>query len=252
MIKITEKFGGFFDEVEGENTIRRYADTIIKGYLLSLNFTPVTKDFSDILNLDIVISDLPPSLSGRNFNFDYSDGDRLATRTGWGLGEYRHVHLMVDYQQINQLLQFMHQKIKIVGDEIAVQAGGESIFLVDARVPSWIGLRHNDVLTLNLNNKIERNKKMNRTSCHSVSPTEINQTGFFNQHKGSQVGSKVNGEFAQSAAGIAGYGGAIAKQSMKKSRDAGAKSFDGSEAGKNKQAAASVDMKSRIKNLEKK
>lgn len=64
------------------------------------------------------------------------------------------------------------------------------------------------------------------------------------------MGSSMNGQFAQSAAGVAGYGGSIARQSLKKSREAGAARFDESEAGKNKAAEAQADMRARVKKIE--
>jgi hypothetical protein len=253
MITIRKKGDGFFDEVYGEFTIRHYGYTKIKGYLSSINSTPQDKDFSDILNLDIVITKLPTMLAGSKFNFDYQDGDRLATRMGCGFGEYRHIHLMVNQHQANQLLHLIHKKVEVVGDEIAVmQKGNGSIFWVDESAPVLMGLSTDHQLTTEIRARCVRNKKLNRTSCHSVRPIEINQTGFFYKEKGCQMGSKMNGEFTQAAAGIAGYGGAIARQSMKKSREAGKAGFAGSEVGKNKAAADQVDMRQRVKKLEEK
>jgi hypothetical protein len=59
-------------------------------------------------------------------------------------------------------------------------------------------------------------------------------------------GSRMNGEFAQAAGGMAGYGGAIAKQSMMKSRESGKAAFAGSAAGKKKAAQDMEQMVGRM------
>jgi hypothetical protein len=64
------------------------------------------------------------------------------------------------------------------------------------------------------------------------------------------MGSGMNGKFAESAAGVAGYGGSIARQSLKKSREAREARFAESESGKNKAAEAQVDMRARVKKIE--
>ena len=63
------------------------------------------------------------------------------------------------------------------------------------------------------------------------------------------AGSGMGGQFSNAAAGVAGYGGAIAKQSMGKARDEGQKAYAGS--GKGKQAAAqkAVDHDKLVKKL---
>lgn len=89
----TQPKSDFFDEVLQDVTIRHYGDTHISGYLSAINFTPAFKEFSDVLTTDVVVTKPPPFIAGCNYRFDYDGVDRLATRVGFGLGEYRHIHL---------------------------------------------------------------------------------------------------------------------------------------------------------------
>jgi hypothetical protein len=226
MIKTEKKQDGFFDKKSGETEtlVRSYANTHIFGYLSSMNFTPAHKSFSDSLNLDIVITKLPTFFWGCDFHFDYLKKDRLATRVGFGIGEFRHVHLSVDQQQINQLLQLFHKKIEIVGDEIALTHPSHgSFFWVDERAPLWMGLPPEHELVSQIQEGVKKNRRLNRTSCHSVKPTTIKQASFFNFHLNNEekaMGSNMSGNFAVGAAAMSGYGAEVVKKSMEKARAA--------------------------------
>jgi hypothetical protein len=178
MIKMNKK-DGFFDEQIGDVLVRHFADTTVRGWLSAINHTPANADYSEILNIDIVVSDRPQTFG--KWNFEYPDGYRLAIPSWWTRTKFRHVHLMVDQQQISQLKKLMYKKIDIVGDEIALtKAAGGSFFLVDARVPGWLGLPPVHELVDEIRAGCNRNKKLNRTSCHSIKPQKIERAGFFN------------------------------------------------------------------------
>lgn len=73
---------------------------------------------------------------------------------------------------------------------------------------------------------------------HIVPDTELSWIAPGTQSAG--AGSQMSGQFSNAASGVAGYGGAIAKQSMGKAREAGRGIADG-----NNQAASAAQSKAR-------
>lgn len=177
MIKIIKSES--FDELFGDTIIRHFSKTRVVGYLVAVNHTPSTASWSDILNVDVVISH-HSNLFGK-YTFEYTPaGERLARRGRWAMGEFRHMHLMANQNQINQLQSLLYKKIKIEADEIALSHPARgSFFWVDERVPFWLGLPAGHPLVFQTRAAALQNQVLNRSSCHSIKPTNIERAGFF-------------------------------------------------------------------------
>lgn len=177
MIKIKQK--QIFDELYGDVTIRHFAHTRAVGYLAAMNITPASASWADNLNVDVVIADHDNWFGKYEFHYPLN-GDRIATRNFLAIGEFRHVHLMANQQQINKLTGLLGKKIKIEGDEIALTSPrGHSFFLVDERVPAWLGLPFDHQLVDQTIFAAQLNRMLNRSSCHSIKPALIERAGFF-------------------------------------------------------------------------
>ena len=225
MIQIEKMKDGFFDELFGDCTVRNYAKVRALGWLAAINTTPRDADFSDILNLDIVLTNLPVWLSGKQFYFQYKNGGRVARHDGPLLGEFAHVHLQASGVVVAQLQTLLHKKIEIAGDEIALsRPGGGSFFWVDAIAPVWMGLDEKNWLNIEVSAALIRNKKLNHTSCHSIKPDSIRKVKFFyngNKKGETKMGSQMGGNFGVGAAGVSGFMGQAAKKSLEKARASG-------------------------------
>ena len=180
MIKIQKLENGFFDELFGDCTVRHFASTRAVGWLSAINQTPIDADFADILNLDVVLTSLPPWLSGKQFYFEYENGNRIARHDGPIIGEFAHVHLQVNAEVVEQMKALLYKKIEIIGNEIALsRPGGGSFFLVDEKSTRWMGIDEKDWLNIEISAAIIRNRKLNCTACHSIKPSKIEKVKFF-------------------------------------------------------------------------
>lgn len=221
MIQI-QKLDAFFDELFGDCIVRHFASTSAVGWLSAISKTPAAAAFSGVLNMDVVLASLPPWLSGRQFDFDYKNGDRVARHTSPFLGEFQHVHLLVDQEGAAQLQALLYKKIEITGDEIAVtRPGGGSFFWVDPIAPIWMGIDEKDFLHTEISAACRRNKKLNYLPCHSIKPNRIQKVNFFYNQRRNEMGNQMSGNFGAAAAGVSGFMGETAKKSLEKARASG-------------------------------
>lgn len=234
---------GFSDETVLSLLVRRYAQTKASGYVCAVNLTPFAVNYSEVLNIDLVLSEYPPMLSGR-FEFDYSNPEkRIARRTGWGVGKFEHLHLSADQPTINFLLQHFGKKVWLDGDELAIQSSGKSWF--------WQTSQALELLQVDASNELHKIVKeaerlaagMGESACHSISVHSVADGREI------RCGSGMAGHFSAAAAGVAAYGGSIAQNSVKKAREASKENYKNSEGGKNKEAADRLDMQNRMENL---
>ena len=180
MIQIQKLENGFFDELFGDCTVRHYASTRAVGWLSGINTTPSDADFSDVLNIDIVLTNLPPWLSGKRFYYEYKNGSRVAHHDGPFLGDFAHIHLQANKEVVADLQALLYKKIEIVGNEIALsRPGGGSFFWVNSVAPVWMGIDSRDWLHIEIGAAEIRNRKLNHTACHSVKPDSISRVKFF-------------------------------------------------------------------------
>ena len=226
MIQIEKMKDGFVDELFGDCTVRHFATVRALGWLSAIHTTPAGADFADILNLDIVLTSLPPWLCGKQFYFEYKNGDRIARHDGPFIGQFRHVHLQVNEFEEATLKAFLYKKIEIKGNEIALsRPGGGSFFLVDNRSTGWMGIDQKDFLNIEISAALIRNQKLRHTACHSIKPDSIQKVKFFyngSNSKGAiKMGNQMSGNFGVAAAGASGFMSQTAKKSMAKARDMG-------------------------------
>ena len=180
MIKIEKLKDGFFDEMWGDCTVRNYATCTAVGWLSAINTTPADVDFADVLNLDIVLTNLPTWLSKKGFYFEYKDGARIAHYNGTFLGDFAHIHLQADAQVVADLRSLLYKKIEISGNEIALsRPNGGSFFWVNAIAPVWMGIPEADWLHIEIGAAEIRNRKLNHTACHSMKFGSIAKVKFF-------------------------------------------------------------------------
>lgn len=243
MITTQKRLQGFYDEQIDEILVRAYGTTQAAGYVAGINITPAYVNYSDILNVDLVLTEYPQILAGR-FEFDYANSTkRIARRNGRGLGKFEHLHLFANQNQINLLLKNFGKKMWLDGDEIALEHPGNCWF--------WQTIKAVEMLEVDQDNplhKIVRDAERaaslsGETACHSVAVQTVSD--------GCEIccGSGMSGHFAAGATGMAAYGGSIAQNSLKKARESGIESFRNSDAGKNKEAADRLDMQNRVENL---
>ena len=209
MIVKTEKLKQHLDEKFDDGTlIRHYARTVVKGWLASVRLTPDEVDFSDVLNVDVVISNVPTWMAGA-FSFKYEDGQRLAMSVDNGCwGSFEHVHLSVNTNQINTLISNLGRRIRIIGDEVAVQKSGDSFFWVDYRALDWLNIP----LLSSIGLKVRQLLGSGNRQCHSVSVDSISVPGVAG-------GSSMHSNFAAGAIGVTGFASKVVEGATKKARE---------------------------------
>lgn len=235
--------GEFFEEMVGETLVRCFARTEAGGYVAAVSLTPGWVDYSSILNLDLVMTEYPSFLAGR-FEFEYGDPNRrLARRAGRGLGKFAHLHLSATRKQINLILKNFGKEIWLNGDEVAIQCGEKCLFWQTSMAVEMLEVAHENPLHQIVRDAERAARWSGETACHSIAVQSISD--------GVEIaaGSGMAGHFSAAAAGVAGYGGSIARESMKKVREAGQASWKNSDGGKNKEAADRLDMQNRVENL---
>ena len=180
MIKIEKLKDGFFDELFGDCTVRNYARCTATGWLAAINATPADADFSDVLNLDIVLTNLPHWVSSKGFYFEYKNGSRIARYRGTFLGDFAHIHLQASSEVVADLQALLYKKIEIKGNEIALsRPNGGSFFWVNRIAPVLMGIPKSDWLHLEISAAEMRNQKLNHKACHSMKLGSIAKVKFF-------------------------------------------------------------------------
>jgi hypothetical protein len=195
----------YLDDDFGGALLRGYAHSTARGYLSAINITPTSARNSDILNLDVVLTEFPKFLAGK-FSFSYGDR-RIAHRSGLSFGKFEHIHLSVDDEQREYLFSQIGKKITLAGDEIAIQKNGESWFWVDPNALQWLGLPPDHNLSVEARGILKR--ATNESQCHSIFLRSLNKQA---------AGSGMGGHFAAGAAGVSGFGGQIARNSLDKAK----------------------------------
>lgn len=211
MIQTRKLDDGFFDEQIGQKLVRSFAHTKACGYVASINLTPSWVSYSEILNVDLVLSEYP-IVAGR-FEFDYSDpAKRIARRIGRGLGKFEHMHLSININQINLLLKNFGKKIWLDGDEIAIECNAISWFWQNKKALELLEVEPENLLHKIIKDA-ERTAWLNsETACHSVNVQALSDG------RETACGSGMGGQFSVAAAGVSGFGGQIAKNSLDKAK----------------------------------
>ncbi len=214
MITTRKLNDGFYDETVLSLLVRSYAHSEASGYVAAINLTPYSVPYSEVLNIDLVLSEYPPIISGR-FEFDYINSDkRIARRIRHGFGTFEHLHISADQSTINFLLQHFGKKVSMDGDEIAIQTGGKSWFWQTSQALKLLQVEASNDLYKIVQDAEHQASKSGESACHSINVQVVSDGREI------RLGGGMGGHFSAAAVGVTGYGGQIAKNSIEKARAA--------------------------------
>lgn len=174
------------EQIEG-SLVRQYSHVRVRGRVCSLRVAPPHSSHADLLNIDVVISDLPRWLVGR-FKFEDRDGMRLAVRQ-FGFGRFNQVHLRASVDQINYLLDCLSHghPVELAGREVAIQKDGRSWYHQSHQSLDWMGVAMDNELRAHP----DRIEQAGLIPCHSIFVVSVGGEAA--------AGRDANGQFTTSA-----------------------------------------------------
>lgn len=209
-------------------------DIRVDGVINAISRTPVGIEGSDLFNVDLVISN-----TRSPGHFDYSDGARVWRSTNI---DAEHLHLHLPDSDFELIKNSIGKKITLSASSIVymyehhdhyrVLCSRDPVFVINARRKDF---PIDEIVE-------DATSPTNTKACHYITDLdfEIHQSWL-----SKLFGTRQNKPRFHAHAAAA-FGGQIAKNSMKKAREAGLESYKNSDAGKNKAARDAVDHQDRM------